>query len=346
MIATDILSNVLDASSLSELPGAMGKKPKRVFLIYARQIHPDLFTDEEDKKRANEAFVHLGRLRDLSEGKKLSAPGQPEASVNRIKTKKHEYTLGDLLGEDDLFVKYEATFDAGHEEALLSLLKAPQDADLAETHVEALKALKEVPEGFRVYFPTLLESVRYRDTASGKEHTVVATQVPSGFRPMSDIPKVYPDGISGRDVAWMFRRMLVAVGNAHDRGLVNGAPTLDSFLIHDAMHGIILADWAYSVGMGQSLKAVPAAYRWAYPQKALDKSPVTFALDIHIIAEMAQHLLADGEPRQLTAFFKGCKISGVPQAPKLLAEFDTLLSRIYGKRTFHEFTLNTQQKGK
>lgn len=335
---TTVLDEVLSATKLSELPGASGKKPKRVFLIYARQIHPDLFQDEAEKAKANKAFVHLGKLRDLSEGKSSA----PAAASNKIKTKKHEYQLGDVFAETGTFLKHRAEYDAGHRKAMLSVLKSPADADLAEAYVSALRTLKDVPENYRVYFPDLIESIRYRDSSSGKEHTIVATEDLEGFRPMSEILTVYPDGISGRDVAWMFRRMLVAVGNAHDVGLINGAPTLDAFLVHDAMHGIVLADWEYSVGDDQPLKAVPEAYKWAYPRRILDKGAANFSLDIHVVAEMAKSLLAKGEPRQLTAFFNGCMINGVPKAPTLLAEFDTLLDRIYGKRTFHEFTL--QQK--
>ena len=336
---TDLLSEVLGASSLSELPEAAGKKPKRVFLIYARQIHPDLFLDADEKAKATKAFAHLTRLRDLGSGK--TSP--TAAAKNKIKTKRHEYQLKDVVAETDTFLKYHVEYDAGHAYAQMAILKNPKDSDLADAHVSALKQLNDVPDKYSIYFPDLVESFRYRD-ASSTDRTVVVTHGNEvGFRPMSDILKVYPDGISGRDVAWMFRRMLVAIGNAHDVGLVNGAPTLDAFLIHDAMHGIILTDWEYSVEKGQPLKAVPSEYRWAYPESVFKKEPATYALDIYVVSKMAEKLLAKTEPKQLTAFFKGCRLANVPTAPKLLAEFDALLDRLYGKRTFHEFTLEKEK---
>lgn len=338
---TAILEDVLGATSLMHLDGADGKKPNRVYLMYARKVHPDMFQDEAHKILAQKAFAHLANLKDLSEGK----PGTPAAAKKKandktIHTKKHTYELKRVFHTNDTFTKYTSTFDDGHKEALLAILNDPQDADLAEAHVSAIKRLaEEVPNEYKLYYPEFIENFKFRDENTGQERSITATVEDYGFRTMADIFEVYPDGISGRDVAWIFRRMLVAVGNAHDIGLVNGAPNVDAFMIHDEKHGIVLTDWQYSVPVGEPLKAVPTRYKDIYPEYALNKEPVDDRLDIHIIATMAENLLADNEPRQLFSFFDGCKLANVPRAAVLLAEFDTLLDRLYGKRTFNKFSL-------
>lgn len=157
---------------------------------------------------------------------------------------------------------------------------------------------------------------------------------------MSKVLEVYPEGIHGRDVAWIFKRMLTALGNAHDLGLVHGAPTLDSFLIFPEQHGIILSEWQYSVESGQALKALQGEYQKDYPEKVFNKEAVDYRLDLQLAAKAAQRLLRKDAPRQFNIFFKACMTTKNFTAAELLREFDILLERLYGKPTFHPFTLN------
>lgn len=338
---TAVLDEVLNATSLMHLEGADGKKPNRVYLMYARKVHPDMFQDEDLKAKAEKAMAHLSVLKEQGEGK-VSGPSasKPRANKNVVRTKKHTYELRHVFHKNDTFTKYNTTYDDGHKEALLSILNSPQDTDLAEAHVDAIKRLKDVPDEYRLFFPALIEDFKYRDEATGDERMIVATHEAPGFRTMADILEVYPQGISGRDVAWMFRRMLVAVGNAHELGIVNGAPNFDSFMIHDAQHGMILTDWQYSVEIGQPLKAFSSKYKAYYPKYALEGEPVDDRLDLYIISKMAELLLAQGQPQQLRSFFKGCQLLKVPNAAELLREFDTLLERVYGERKFNVFSLD------
>lgn len=332
MTETSVLDRVLDASSLEDLDSS-GKKPKRVYLMYAKQIHPDLFLSDEDKFKAKEAFAHLNSLKEKLEGK------APSSASNKLKTKKHEYTLEERVYTNGISTTFHGTYDAGHQLAYLTFVNNPADSDLVENHISTLKRLKDVPEDFVKFYPEHVESFRHRD-ASGKDRIVSVSNRFDGFVPMSKVLEVCPNGIGGRDVAWIFRRMLVALGNAHDIGIVNGAPVLESWLIHPELHGIILADWSYSIASGETLKAVPEKARHLYPEKYLQKQPVSGTLDINLASRVAEQLLASGEPSQLFAFFKGCRLASTPKASKLLAEFDDLLLRIYGKPRFSPFTLN------
>lgn len=327
------LKLILSATALSDLDDS--REPNVVFKRFARKCHPDMY-EEGLKDLAEKAFKHLSGLKD-----KISNPSKASKSTG-IRTKKHNYDLGSpIWSKDDVFVIYPATFDAGHETCFFSIIKDPRDSDLAEASVTSLKKLDDVPDQYRMFFPKLIESFRYQDQGSGVERRIVVTDRIDGFRPLSDVLKVYPEGIGGRDVAWIFRRMLVALGNAHEIGLIHGAPTLDSFMIHPEQHGIILGNWQYSVEDGQPLSAVPNTHRNLYPVSALKKEAVTYKLDIEIAAKTAASLLKATEPRQLVTFFKGCCTTSTPQAPELLAEFDKMLFRLYGKPKFNEFTLTT-----
>jgi hypothetical protein len=328
---------VLDAKSPEELFGTHEKRSKNVYRHLARHTHPDMFTTPAEKKDAERAFVRLGELWALYQTKNGSATPSA-AAANTVKTKRHTYTLGDKVYSDDVFAHYEATYDAGHETARLLIVKSPNDADLGNNHAAALKKLSGVPDEFKDFFPDLIETFRYRQP-NGTDHFAVAQKIPEGFVPFTRILEVYPKGVDARDLSWIFRRMLIAVGNAHDVGLIHGAPDLNAFYIKPDVHGVILNNWQYSVETGKTLSAIPTAIHDDYPQSVFDKKPVDYALDIRLIAKAAERLFGPDTPRQFKSFMNGCMMAKTPEARYLLGEFEEMLVRLYGPPVFHKFTL-------
>lgn len=324
---------VLAATSASILFGSTEEKTaKKEYKRLVREVHPDTLSEGDlNKSRAEEAFNRLTLLWDSIKSNKAST-----SSI--VRTRKHEYVLGGLLSEDDVVVRLMATYDAGHEACTLVVAKSVHDADLVSAYATSVRKLREVPESYRMYFPEFVETFRYRQDDG--DHSALTVKSLKGFYTLRQVKERYPDGIGGRDIAWIFRRMLVALGNAHDLGLVHGAPSLDAFYIHPEMHGLVLDDWHYSVSSGSPLVAVPAATKNLYPANALSKEPVDYRLDILIASRIANELLSHAEPSALRAFFKGCQVSSPPRAAHLLTEFDDLLERLYGKRTFHPFTMS------
>ena len=68
-----------------------------------------------------------------------------------------------------------------------------------------------------------------------------------GFRSLAEVRSAFPAGLDPRDAAWMWRRLLVAIGAAHRAGVIHGAVLPEHVLIHPAEHGLVLVDWCYSV---------------------------------------------------------------------------------------------------
>lgn len=326
---------VLKATTPSELFGTNEKRSKIIYRRLARAVHPDLYP-EADKKLASEAFGKLTTYWELYLNPAKKSSKAPREGV--IATGKHEYALGDMFSDKGIYSRYKATYDAGHENVQVLITKEAIDNDLTGQYVETLKKLKDVPEDYRGFYPHFVESFRYR-TPDNIDHATVVQKLPEGFVPMSRILEVYPEGIHGRDVAWIFKRILTALGNAHDIGLVHGAPTLDSFLIFPEEHGIILSEWQYSVPTGNPLAALQAEYRKDYPEKVFNKEAVDYRLDLLIAAKAAQRLLRKDAPRQFNIFFKACMTTKNFSSAELLREFDILLERLYGKPSFHPFTL-------
>lgn len=328
-----VLDKILNAKTRQELFGDGNTESMRqAYRKLARQSHPDMFSNRTEKERAQKAFI---RLTDLWES---STKAAKPAKTSLIVTKKHSYDLGIKFNENDVFVAYNATYDAGHEDCELWITRNPQDNDLAQNAGTALKKLnKEVPEEFRAFYPEFIEMFKYRQ--GGTDRTTIAQKVPDDFVSIAEVKKAYPRGIHGRDVAWMFKRMLVAVGNAHDVGLVHGGISDEAILIHPEFHGLMLRNWQYSVETGETLTAIDGSVRDNYPASVFAKEEQNYRLDVNMAAKIARSLLADDAPRQLRIFFGGCMVNSIPHPAHLLNDFDELLYRIYGAPKFHVFTM-------
>lgn len=329
---TLVIETILNAKTRTELFGSGNEGAMRqAYRRLARRSHPDMFSNPHDKLRAEKAFKHLTVL---WEEKDKSKP----AKSSTIVTKKHSYDLGDKFHEDDIFMAYNATYDAGYEKCELWISRNPQDNDLAQNAGSSLKKLhKEGSENFRAFYPEFVEIFKYRQ--NNVDHATIAQKVPDGFVSLRKVKEAYPQGINGRDAAWMFKRMLVAIGNAYDTGLVHGGISPDAFLIQPELHGLVLRNWQYSVPVDEPLTVIDSTVRDYYPQSVFDKNPQSYALDVRMAAKVITDLLEDKAPRQLRIFLSGCMIASMPHPAQLLAEFDELLVRIYGAPKFHVFTM-------
>lgn len=332
-MGVDILGTVINATRPEDLFGTADAEAARpLYRRLVRNVHPDRHP-EELKKRASDAFANLDRLWRTLNG--VTAP----ARVTVIQTKRHSYELGDLTARGDIGNVYSALYDGGVERVAIKIARSPRDADLIRAEVAALRKLRDVPEEFRPFHPELVDSFRHRDSRTNRDRAAVVTKFLDEFYTVQEVLDAYPGGVDARDMAWMFRRLLVALGTAHDRGLVHGAVTPDNVMIHPQHHGLVVVGWTCSVEEGGSLRAISPRYRHFYPSKSLEKKPVTGALDLSMAASTMQHILPLDHPRQIRSFFQGCKISSTPPAGKLLEEFDELLERLYGRRRFRPFTM-------
>lgn len=336
--AVDVVGTVLAARRPEDIFGSAEVEDARIiYRRLARNVHPDR-QPEDDKQRASDAFANLERLWQL-----LQNNGAPKIDPT-ITTKKHSYTLGERIGRGDFANVYSATYDAGHETCAIKIARKPSDADLISAEVRALKKLRDVPDEYRIYHPELVDSFRHRDAARNVDRSAVVINRLDGFYTLQEIVQAYPGGVDPRDMAWMFRRLLVAAGTAHDAGLVHGAVTPNNVMIHPEQHGLVLVGWTCSVEVEQSLRAISPGYRDYYSAAALEKKPVTGSLDISMAASSMQHILPVNTPRQFHGFFRGCKISSTPPARELLVEFDELLERMYGRRTFRPFSMPDRKR--
>jgi hypothetical protein len=300
----------------------------------------------------NRALALLARAHTPSE---LFALGDAAAGTRRDgPAAGYEYRVGGRIAEGDLAVLYEARTGEG-DAVVFKVPRDPGDNDLMRREAVALAQLAAEGEPrFQPYVPRLMESFRYRDAATGRARQVNVIRRLAGFHSLAEVRAAYPDGLDPRDVAWMWRRLLVALGFAHRATVVHGAVLPEHVLIHPEEHGLVLVDWCYSVP-GCHLRVDPSRLvpamieRYAdwYPPEVPARLPASPATDIHMATLCMAYLLPDEMPRPLRMFIRGCVLPGRRARPHdawdLLGELDEILEHLYGPRRFRPFRLPAKE---
>lgn len=309
----------------------------------ARILHPDVNAGDP---RAEQAFARLSELwNQYNHGP--SGVRHPADRDGRLiyETKRNTYAVHDLIAKGDISNVYLTsyvpdTFSSAVKSGALKMPRSPANSDLVVNEIEALKQLKEgVSEPYQMYHPTTVDSFLHQDKTNGKRRRAIITEHLDGFISLRDVLDAYPTGISGRHVAWIARRLWVAMDTAHVAGRVHGAVFPEHVMIHPTMHGVVLVDWSYSQEKGEKLtSAVPSYLKQGWYGKNYEK-PLDHRLDVHQAAYTLESLLGVQEARPFRAFFNGCRVASAPTAGELFVEFDELLTRIYGQRKYIPFEM-------
>lgn len=270
------------------------------------------------------------------------------------------FTVGRLLRTDAFCSLYEGFSDQTGQHVVLK----EADPMSSANETVALGLMLEAPDPrFVPYLPTPL----WADGA------VQAFRYLENFYSLADVLDQYPDGIDPRDMAWMYRRLLVALGFTHQAGFCHGAVLPQNVLIEPDVHGVVLSGWAHAVTIPKDGEctcwdcindlactaqapelagAYPGFEGW-YPPDNL-ASP---ALDVYMAAVCVVSLIGGdptapasrvaGLPSEYYAFLGG-SLNPAPEhrlsdAWQVLEYFDALLQRLYGKRRFRPFSM--QPKG-
>jgi hypothetical protein len=158
----------------------------------------------------------------------------------------------------------------------------------------------------------------------------------------------YPQGLDGRHIAWMFKRILTVLGFAHSANFMHCAVLPMHVMFHAVNHGCRLLSWANCVRLEQKLVVVPLAYKPWYPKKEISaKYPATPSLDIFLAAKTMLELIkldkSDSFPVPMLRFLESCivelPLSRPQDAWKLLEEWDRLLKKVYGPSKYVSLTM-------
>ncbi|MFI0791842.1 serine/threonine protein kinase [Micromonospora rubida] len=315
-------------------------------LVATARTDADLFGADAPAHRYRElvAALHPDRLGALDEAVRAEATDAFVRVTTRWRANQvfvlGAYRLGPLAHTGDLADLYDVGADR-----LLKLPRNPTDNDLMAREAHALRTVEERGDPrYLPYVPRLVDSFRHRDAATGAQRQISVLATAAGLHSLDEVRRAYPDGLDARDAAWMWRRLLVALGLAHQAGVVHGAVLPRHVLIEPDGHGVVLVDWCSSVvGEGAIPALVPGHADW-YPPEVAARRPCGPGTDLAMAAGCMTWLMGDRAPRELRAFADGCRRPALRARPddawRLLGELDEVLERLYGPRTFRPFTLN------
>jgi hypothetical protein len=313
-MTSDEAISLIEAAAVPDV--LFGTDAPAQFRRLARLTHPD---------------AHPGNGRAAAAFAKLAALWQDH--------KRQQAASGGLVAIGDIANLYE------HDGGLLKIARHPADNDLLEREAIALASLRARGDRrYLAYVPVLVGSQQHQDPATGVRRRANVISRLTGFVTLAQVKAAYPAGLDPRDVAWMWRRLLVAIGFAHRAGLIHAAVLPEHVLIHPADHGLVLVDWCYSIaGPAGRAAAMPEKYVDWYPPEVHRREPAGLDLDVFLATRCMTDLMGDQAPAQLAAFAKGCALPnprGRPQdAWRLLAELDEVLGHLYGARKFRPFTM-------
>ncbi|SCE85455.1 hypothetical protein GA0070607_2398 [Micromonospora coriariae] len=300
-------------------------QPARRYRELVAALHPDrLPADPAVRADATEAFIQVtARWR----ARQVTVLG--------------DYRLGSPAHTGDLADLY----DVG-DDRLLKLPRRPTDNDLMAREAHALRTIAERGDPrYLPYVPRLVDEFPHRDAATGAERRINVLATAPGLHDLTEVRRAYPDGLDARDVAWMWRRLLVALGLAHRAGVVHGEVLPRHVLIEPDAHGVVLVDWCLSTPVGSTVPAlVPGQEDW-YPREVLRKLPCGPGTDIAMASRCMTSLMNRQAPRELLDFAHACRQPSLGSRPddawRLLRELDEVLDRLYGPRAFRPFTLTS-----
>ncbi|MFD6681430.1 serine/threonine protein kinase [Micromonospora parva] len=321
MRTTEAIRLVAAARSDTDLFGT--DQSARRYRELVATLHPDrLPTDPAVRAEATEAFIHVTTR---WQARRVTVLG--------------DYRLGAPAHSGDLADLY----DVG-DDRLLKLPRRPTDNDLMAREAHALHTIAERGDPrYLPYVPRLVDEFRHRDGVTGAERRINVLATAPGLHTLDEVRRGYPDGLDARDVAWMWRRLLVVLGLAHRAGVVHGAVLPRHVLIEPDAHGVVLVDWCFSAPVGSTIPALVPGHEDWYPPEVVQKRQCAPGTDIWMATRCMTALLNRHAPGELLTFAQGCRQRRLSDRPDdawgLLRELDQVLDRLYGPRTFRPFTL-------
>jgi hypothetical protein len=141
------------------------------------------------------------------------------------------------------------------------------------------------------YFPQPVRLVRSRG------RLMSTLRFRRGLLTAEQIRRRYPAGLDGRHLAWMFNRLLEALGFVHRHGWVHGAPLPPHLLFQTESHALQLIGWIHCEPIDTPLRIVAKDFKSWYPPECHRREAATPATDIALAAKSILWL-AGGDPHR------------------------------------------------
>ena len=308
----------------------------------AKENHPDAQIDI-DKPIATQIFSKIVELYDLAkiqiDDGSYNAPKAVSMTISLPK-------FGEIKVYDAVYsTEYHTYFEArlNNKSHILKVVNHEGDNDLIQNESETIKHLaKEHIDTKKVnlLYPKIVKTFKIKNKAAA----LIAECNFNDFVTVEDIIKENPDGIDEKDMAWMFRRMLVVASISYLASGINGSLVPSNVFLNLQDHSIFIPDWSFSVGKWSNKKYISGFYgdyKDFYPKEVFDKTP-SASLDIFMAAKVANKLCNAKTDKRISNFLNWCMAgpNSRPDTPMLADnKFVELIESLFGKRVFRDFSV-------
>lgn len=212
------------------------------------------------------------------------------------------------------------------------LVESKSANKLAKKEAELLTLFAEKAKGlsYKAYFPKLVDSF------SDKGKLINVTSHKEVLYSVTDLLNRFPDGLDGRHLGWMLKRMLSILGYVHSLGYCHGAMTPEHILFAPSNHCGVLTGWIHSEKIGDKIKTIPASRRAMYPEFA--KTGLTPKVDTCMMGRSLT-LLSGNLPKRLKNFLKALSLGLNDSAWDLEDSLNEILKESYGPPKFIDLVI-------
>lgn len=320
-------------------PKALFGADRYAFLTQVQvACHPDRYRgNPADAERAD-------RLR-----KRVEAMAEEIDRPALVKSSKRTYQLLQRIGIGDVADIHLAESDGKN--YVVKVSRVPEGARLLDAEAKAVADVwaKAGTTHYSHYLPTLAESFAVKDTITKRVNVFVHEP---GFYSLETVHAQHP-ALDGRHLAWIFKRLLTAIGFAHRCGWVHGAVLPSHVLVHAENHGLQLIGWGQAVKIGEKITSGSANYLGWYPVEVISKKAVRTSTDVYLAAktmvwlsggDATSNSIPASVPAEISRFLRSCLIEGPAMRPEdawgLLDSFNEVLQGTYGPPRYHKLTMS------
>ena len=264
-----------------------------------------------------------------------------------ITTKKRTYKLLGRKAIGDISNVYLG--ESGKKRYIIKESRGKQGNRLLETeHKNLAILLKEAGDlTYHKYLPLIVET--HLETGKEAKRFNISVYKPD-YLTLEEVHSRQPQ-LEGRHLAWIFKRLLTAIGFCHRYGIVHGAVLPSHVMIDPVNHGLQLIGFGQSLKAGSVQKIGSAKYLNYYPAETRTKGAVgsytdifqaacniLFLAGVNPIIPLQEGLNDAKIPGKFKALLRACLITNPVGRPndawELYDELVKVLEKVYGKPKF------------
>jgi hypothetical protein len=338
---------------------------KTNYKMLAKAVYPD--THPTEKALADEVFSLIGTwytraLELIKEGKwgqKVAIHGREQITiVGKTENGYAEYVRQRTLCAGDM-----ADIHWGYEKGFMTpiLIKACRhsaDNDFLKaerTNTDIVRKKMETHDGkiWQQCIPKVFDS--FLLTEGSLKRRINIQDAFLGYLNLNEVHNLMPQGLDGRTIVWMWKRMVVLLDWTYRSGIIHGAvlpchimfyPDNDGSTTRDIRkHSIRLVDWCYSIEhkTRTRLSAWVPAYQRLYAPEIVAKKPLDHSTDLYMGAMTMLEMCDKTVPKEITDSIRRWVEKNPKQRPaqtmQYFQEFLGIQKAIYGAPQWHDFNV-------